>query len=545
MSSLQKIWRLSYSWKHVSFVMLLIILLSTTSTRLFPIQHFAEEKLDPINKIILNSQSFSQSEKELAKQLISKPHPRDTWLQYINFRSHKLNSANPQQQSSLYRSKPFFTDKQFADFLLNHGPLNSDLLLLYYHFRMSKAPSYLGEIQTIAQNPGDSSRRAEAYELYSQMLAFAQASPEIIARAIKNSIDLNPSDEDLKLRYLRFLQAKNLETALEEAIRDAHFENTIDSYTQIHFALKEKQWSKFLKHSLISMTQRYRLAPTLLCLLAGSGWLFLFIKITGFNAAPKIDKFALAGALLLGFFSTWLCVTVIHIQDFYIFTTPIEKLNPAKLFVFFTAGVGLREELSKLLLLLPLVPWLAKSRDPLKHLLFSAIVGLGFALEENIAYLASNSHESGILFGRFVTANFLHMMLTSYCGYYLIRAWRVGGHAWNDFAFNLTKMILLHGAYDFFLTVNFEGADFIAMMLYVATGYEFLRLLLSFMRHEQRGPSATSLLMLALAVSAAAGIYYSGSLVGLSYAVETIIPSILANAVLAYMFVKAFNDPMI
>ena len=544
MSSLQKIWRLSYSWKHVSFVMLLIILLSTTSTRLFPVQHFEAEQLDPIYKHILNSQDFYRSEKEIVRLLQSKKFPRDSWLQYINFRSHKLSPENPQQQGSRYRSKPFLTEAQFTEFVLTQGPLNNDLLVIYYHFRLSKAPLYLGEIQSIAQSPGDSSRRVEAYELYSHMLAFVQASPEIISQAIKKAIDLNPSNEDLKLRYLRFLQSKNLNDALEQAIGDPHFENTVDSYTQIHFAIKENQWPKFLKHSIISMSERYRLAPTLLCLLAGSGWLFLFIKITGFNAAPKIDKFALAGALLLGFFSTWLCVMIIHVQDFYVFTTPIEKLNPAKLFIFFTAGVGLREELSKLLLLLPLVPWLAKSRDPLKHLLFAAIVGLGFALEENISYLASNSQEAGILFGRFVTANFLHMMLSSYCGYYFIRAWRIGGHAWNDFALNFTKMILLHGAYDFFLTVNFEGADFIAMMLYVATGYEFLQLLLSFMRHDQRGPSATSLLMLALAVSAGAGIYYSGSLLGLTYAVETIIPSILANAVLAYMFVKAFNDPM-
>ena len=292
------------------------------------------------------------------------------------------------------------------------------------------------------------------------------------------------------------------------------------------------------------MVQGYEWASSLLCLVSGLGWFVLFVKITGFSKALNIDKCALVLALILGFFSTWACILIIHIQDFFIFTTPTHELSPPKLFVFYTAGVGLREEFSKLLLLLPLVPWLAKSRDPLKHLLFAAIVGLGFAIEENILYLVRHAHEPGLLFGRFVTANFFHMMLSSYCGYYFIRAWRLGGRAWNDFAINFCKMILLHGAYDFFLTVNFEGAYFIAMMLYVATGYEFLQLLLSFTRHNNGGPSATSLLMIALAASAGAGIYYSGSLVGLGVAFEAIIPTILANAVLAYMFVKAFNDPM-
>ena len=81
--------------------------------------------------------------------------------------------------------------------------------------------------------------------------------------------------------------------------------------------------------------------------------------------------------------------------------------------------IGLREEALKLLLFVPLIPFLL-NRDDLEILTVAGLVGLGFALEENINYFQASAGLSAV--GRFATANFLHIALTAMCGLTLTRA---------------------------------------------------------------------------------------------------------------------------
>ncbi len=144
-----------------------------------------------------------------------------------------------------------------------------------------------------------------------------------------------------------------------------------------------------------------------------------------------------------------------------------EALNDLMVYVL---GVGVREETIKLLLFLPLVPWLYRSRDPRAVLIAAACVGLGFAVQENIGYF----QRYGGTLSRFVTANFFHIILTGTLGLAFCRFLYTPRREWDRFLATYIVVILVHGIYDF-LASQSEGA-FFAIMLFCSSAYYFFDL---------------------------------------------------------------------
>jgi RsiW-degrading membrane proteinase PrsW (M82 family) len=112
---------------------------------------------------------------------------------------------------------------------------------------------------------------------------------------------------------------------------------------------------------------------------------------------------------------------------------------------FAVLSVGLREEVCKLLCVLPLLPWL-RGQAPLMWLIAGSMVGLGFAWEENINYFGRSL--GGAVSGRLLTANFLHLSLTGMATYGLcLVLWHRRTHAEQGLRY-LIFSVLIHGIWD-------------------------------------------------------------------------------------------------
>lgn len=135
-------------------------------------------------------------------------------------------------------------------------------------------------------------------------------------------------------------------------------------------------------------------------------------------------------------------------------------------FVYFVVGVGVREETIKFLFILPLAPLLYHSRDPKTILFVCACVGLGFAGQENVHKEAA--------FGRFVSANFLHLALTGTLGYAFLRFLYTPKREWDRFLGTFVAVVVVHGCYDFLLSFFGQDGAFMAMVVFVGVAYFFL-----------------------------------------------------------------------
>jgi len=197
---------------------------------------------------------------------------------------------------------------------------------------------------------------------------------------------------------------------------------------------------------------------------------------------------------------------------------------------FYVAGVGVREELMKLLLFLPFVPILLIRKSRLEMLVIAGFVGLGFAIDENLLYF----HHMGprVAFGRVLTANFLHFSATGLIGLALCEALRAPLRNGPRFLGTLILVILAHGCYD-----GLMG------LIYNASMAVFLLLSLCFFRQlgtsrdgstDQISISAT--LILGLAVLEGTIFVCASAMLGFPAALGMIAGNIIPLVMIVYMF---------
>ena len=148
--------------------------------------------------------------------------------------------------------------------------------------------------------------------------------------------------------------------------------------------------------------------------------------------------------IIAGVCSIWPTMVILTYQEHHLGMTA-EAPFPHDLW-YYLAGVGLREELSKMALVAVFMPWLLWRRSEGRALLTGAFVGLGFALEENIEYYGGGG---GIAWARFLTANFMHASMTGIIGHALYEMLRTRfGHA-EKFVGTFLAVVAAHGLYDY------------------------------------------------------------------------------------------------
>lgn len=172
-----------------------------------------------------------------------------------------------------------------------------------------------------------------------------------------------------------------------------------------------------------------------------------FSIIVTFGGLIRLSS-ARFGLYLMGFLagiaSTWVTVGVVIWQKrIHEFGFNGDLANDL---IFCISGIGLREEVVKLLFFLPFLPILLKRRSAMEALAVAACVGLGFAAEENLGYFGTG-RESAV-FGRFMTANFFHAALTGLAGLALFHFARWPKTRWEEFVGTFIVVVIAHGLYD-------------------------------------------------------------------------------------------------
>jgi hypothetical protein len=160
-----------------------------------------------------------------------------------------------------------------------------------------------------------------------------------------------------------------------------------------------------------------------------------------------------------------------------------------------------------------------------------ALVGLGFAAEENLGYFHLGLSTA---LARFLTANFLHLSTTGLVAVALddaVRGRRDDGTGWAQ---SIPLVVVTHGVYDFFLSSHsVMGADFVSMFVFVLLGRRFVDVIRTLPGRE--GP-LLRVFLVGLALVSGGTFVYAASLVGIGHAAVSIAMGLLGVAIVAYAF---------
>jgi len=247
-------------------------------------------------------------------------------------------------------------------------------------------------------------------------------------------------------------------------------------------------------------------------------------------------------AIPLGVFSVWPTLFWLYWQEqVWNLDESQELIAGIRYFVF---SVGLREELAKLLCVLPLMPLLLRLRDELATLIICGCVGLGFAMEENVSYFASSGSTNTI--GRFLMANPLHLALTGLGGLAMYRAFR-NPQGWALHSLGVFgTLIFAHGLYDAFIIVPaLEEYSIFVTIIFALVVYQFFHELRE-MREAQRDVvSLSANFLCGVSLLTAATFIYVSATLGTSVAFDTLASGVTGLAVMVYLFLREMPETMV
>jgi len=134
------------------------------------------------------------------------------------------------------------------------------------------------------------------------------------------------------------------------------------------------------------------------------------------------------------------------------FLPTLESNNVLDMFVKAFFVVALVEEFSKYIIVRYFAQRNKEFNEPYDGIVYAVAVGMGFATLENVLYVYSYGFKTGLF--RAFTAVPAHATFAILMGFYMGKA----KFSDNRFLLNMTGLLvatLFHGAYDFFLFINF------------------------------------------------------------------------------------------
>ncbi|MCC5847433.1 MAG: PrsW family intramembrane metalloprotease [Verrucomicrobia bacterium] len=355
----------------------------------------------------------------------------------------------------------------------------------------------------------------------------------------------NQAHPDSRARYahLDALFRGDLDDQIDALQNDPTYRQEMRGSFLMRVGLRRGDWRQVFEHFWIAEYAGLRPSLLFLTLLSGSVWVIIFLHILPPGELRRLLGLSIL-ALALGWMSTWPTLW----SDMWMrLHLPIEPgTDFFSQFLYFTLSVGVREELCKLLLFVPLLPWVLKKGTDLDALLLGAMVGLGFAIEENINYF-DQILTGGITVGRFVSANFLHATLTGACALALTRMVRSPARWLQDSLTVIASAILLHGVYNTLLSAPLPGfgdMSYFAGTALAGCAILFFREVRAHSQFRGRMVSITGLFFWGLCVLINMELVMSALILPVKQAVEIVGHSALASIVSAFVFLHHVNEPL-
>ncbi len=330
--------------------------------------------------------------------------------------------------------------------------------------------------------------------------------------------------------------------SLKRLAADPAYANEMPAIVRMKIAAEDGQWWKFWWLVPVNQWERMAWGPASLAILAGCCWFVFALQAGQLCASRGVRWWVCAAALVLGVLSIWPTHLMISWQEKTWGLVAQDNLVGG--IRFFVLGVGLREELSKLLLFVPLVPLVVRRGSELEALIVPTCVGLGFAATENILYFKASFGSSSV--SRYLTANFFHMAATGLAGLALVRGvWHPKTRAAEALAV-FGVIVFAHGMYDALLSLSaLEEYAMGSSIIYVLLAYQYFHELreMRIERQETVSLSATFLCGVSL-VTAVTFVYLSGQF-GSRLAAQLMAPDLIATALMVYMFLREIPAPLV
>jgi len=285
------------------------------------------------------------------------------------------------------------------------------------------------------------------------------------------------------------------------------------------------------------LTSRY-LAPALF---TAAIWWAVFMV---FWTPTRERMIAAALAFLAGVVSAVLTLFVVVVQEKIQGFTFNPQDTPIAQFLNLVAGVGLREETLKLLCYVPFAVWAARRKSGIEGIVLAAIVGLGFAFQENLQYF-QNGAGTFVAWGRLLSANALHFSLTGVAGYFLFRMLLRKMRGWEEFLACFLAVIFVHGIYNAMflmpLLAEYASLYFIIIALIAYQFFDRLRAEMDTTGIAKR-VSPLGIFVLGSVVLTCVVLISSATLLPFRFALGAFASSVGGSVVLAFAFISRFRD---
>ena len=336
------------------------------------------------------------------------------------------------------------------------------------------------------------------------------------------------------------LEAKDF-IALARLTANPRYGRYVSPYVRLQIAIGRQDWRGILDGVPRAQIASYEANLVIVTAIVGLAWTFFLGHLGELPGVFSKASLLCLCAIGLGALSTVPTVyLVIWEEDIHHF---VAGADPAHIFAYNIGGVAAREELCKLLFFLPLLPFLIRRANELEVLIVASFVGLGFAIEENCSYFMMSEATSAP--GRFLTANFFHIALTGMNGLALSRVFTRGAAGLNEFLFILPVSILAHGSYDALLDLpGFEWGGYAATAVYAGFAMFYFKQVHPLRGNVRMTIGLTGAFIVCSSLMAATVIGFVMIDLGPAAGLAAILPELLGNAVLLFLFFREFDEKL-